>query len=187
MMRILFVLTLSSFAAFAQFAEGATRSLYSDVKAFRKGDVVTILIVEDAQADNQATTQNNTSSELSVQANGSFGNTQGNASAGIGTQNNFSGRGATNRSERIRAKVTARIIDATNLNALQIEGTRTVTINGETQTITLRGTVRFVDISPDNTVYSFQIADLVLIYNGDGVISNAQEPGLFTKFLRILF
>jgi hypothetical protein len=41
MMRILFVLTLSSFAAFAQFAEGATRSLYYDIKAFRKGDIVT--------------------------------------------------------------------------------------------------------------------------------------------------
>ncbi|GBD04664.1 MAG: hypothetical protein AA908_03535 [Chlorobi bacterium NICIL-2] len=186
-LRFIVALIVSTLAAHAQFAESATRSLYSDVKAFRKGDVVTILIVEDAQADNQATTQNNTSTDLSVQANGSLGNTQGSASAGIGTQNNFSGRGTTNRSERIRAKLTARITDASNLNALKIEGTRTVSINGETQTITLRGSVRFVDINPDNTVYSYQIADLVLIYNGDGVISKAQEPGLFTKFLRFLF
>ncbi|MCX8051459.1 MAG: flagellar basal body L-ring protein FlgH [Chlorobi bacterium] len=171
----------------AQFTESATRSLYSDVKAFRTGDVVTILIVEDAQADNRATTQNNTTTDLSAQASGSLGNNQGSAGVGIGTKNSFSGQGTTNRSESVRAKLTARITDASNLNALRIEGTRTVSINGETQTITLRGFVRFVDISPDNTVYSYQIADLVLIYNGDGVISKAQEPGLFTKFLRFLF
>ncbi|MCS6999982.1 MAG: flagellar basal body L-ring protein FlgH [Bacteroidota bacterium] len=187
MKHLSIVITISAITCHAQFVESATRSLYSDVKAFRKGDVVTILIVEDAQADNQAATQNNTSTELSAQASGTIGNNQGNVSVGIGTQNTFNGRGATNRSERVRAKLTARIVDASNLNALQIEGTRSVTINGETQTITLRGYVRFVDISPDNTVYSFQIADLVLIYNGEGVISRAQEPGLFTRFIRLLF
>lgn len=177
---------LSAFCM-AQFAEPATRSLFSDVKAFRKGDVVTILIVEDAQADNQATTANNSSTDLSAQANASVGAAQGSVSGGIGTRNSFSGSGSTNRSERVRAKLTARIVDASNLNALKIEGTRTVSINGETQTITLRGSVRYVDIGPDNTVYSYQIADLVLIYNGDGVISKAQQPGLFTKFIRFLF
>lgn len=187
MRQIVPLLILCMVPVVAQFPESATRSLYSDVKAFRKGDVVTILIVEDAQADNQATTQENRSTELAAQVNGSFGNNQGSASGGVSTQNNFSGRGTTNRSERVRAKLTARITDASNLNALQIEGTRTVSINGEMQTITLRGYVRFVDINADNTVYSFQIADLVLIYNGDGVISRAQEPGLFTKFLRLLF
>ncbi|GIV54084.1 MAG: flagellar L-ring protein [Candidatus Kapaibacterium sp.] len=187
-MRTLFVLWVAlTVPSIAQFPESATRSLYSDVKAFRRGDVVTILIVEDAQADNQATTRNSSQTELGVQASGSVGNTQGSAGASIGTTNTFNGQGTTNRSERIRAKLTARITDASNLNALQIEGTRTVTINGETQTITLRGFVRFVDIAPDNTIYSFQIADLVLIYNGDGVISRTQEPGLFTKFLRFLF
>ncbi|MCX7930261.1 MAG: flagellar basal body L-ring protein FlgH [Chlorobi bacterium] len=184
--RLLLLLVLVM-PCIAQFPESATRSLVSDVKAFRQGDVVTILIIEDAQADNQATTQNTTSTQLSAQASGNIGNTEGSAGIGIGTQNNFNGRGATNRSERVRAKLTARITDASNLNALRIEGTRTVTINGEMQTITLRGYVRFVDIQPDNTVYSFQIADLVLIYNGDGVISKSQEPGLFTKFLRFLF
>ncbi len=187
MIRTALLLLATTVLSLAQFPESATRSLYSDVKAFRKGDVVTILIVEDAQADNQATTRNSSSTDLGVQVSGSVGNTQGNAGATIGTTNNFSGQGSTNRSERIRAKLTARITDASNLNALQIEGTRTVTINGETQTITLRGYVRFVDITPDNSVFSYQIADLVLIYNGDGVISKAQEPGLFTKFLRFLF
>jgi flagellar L-ring protein precursor FlgH len=185
--RLLLLAPVFVATCIAQFPESATRSLFSDVKAFRKGDVITILIVEDAQADNQATTRNSSSTDLGVQASGSVGDAQGSASARIGTTNTFNGQGTTNRSERVRAKLTARITDASNLNALQIEGTRTVSINGETQTITLRGTVRFVDISPENTIYSFQIADLVLIYNGDGVISKAQEPGLFTKFLRFLF
>ncbi len=178
---------LSSAVVHAQLGEAATRSMFSDFKSARKGDVVTILIVEDVQADNGAKTQTNATTNLSVGVNGSVNSSQATVSGGIGSGNSFSGNGQTSRNENVKAKLTARIVEADNLSALKIEGRRTVTINGETQVIVITGTVRYVDISPDNTVFSYNIADLTLSYNGEGTITKAQEPGLFTKFLRFLF
>ena len=176
-----------SICAFAQYGETASRSLFSDPKASRKGDAITILIVEETSADIGARTSSTSNTDLSIGVGGSVNSTRANANATIGTGNSFSGRGETSRNESVRAKLTARITEAENLNSMKIEGKRTVTINGETQVITISGIIRYIDILPDNTIYSFSIADLTLSYNGDGTISKAQEPGLFTKFLRFLF
>lgn len=184
---ILITITCSAISAVAQFNEAAARSMFSDVKAYRKGDVITILIVEEAQADNSASTGSERSTELSINGGAKVGSSSYSGGASIGTGNNFSGKGTTNRSESVRARLSARIIEADNLNAMKVEGKRTVNINGETQTITITGYLRFIDIQADNTVMSYNLSDLVLNYNGEGVISKSQEPGLFTKFLRFLF
>ncbi|MBL7973797.1 MAG: flagellar basal body L-ring protein FlgH [Candidatus Kapabacteria bacterium] len=184
---ILLLVTLPCVTLFAQFNESAAKSLFSDPKASKQGDPVTIIIVEETSADNTASTGSQRQSDLSIGGGAKAGSTSVSASASIGTQNKFSGQGSTSRNESVRARLSARIVDASNLNAIKIEGKRTVTINGETQTITLSGYIRFIDIMPDNSVMSYSIADLTLSYNGDGTISKAQEPGLFTKFLRFLF
>lgn len=171
----------------AQMLEGSARSLFSDVKAFRKGETITILIVEDTQADNTATTTDSRTNDLSLSAGGSVGSTQGEVGANIGTNNRFQGRGTTSRNERVRARMTARVLEVENNYMLRIEGKRNVTINGEQQTISISGYVRPVDIQPDNTVFSYNISDLTLTYTGNGTLTTAQEPGFITKFLRMLF
>jgi len=184
---LILLLCLPLDTAMAQFNESAAKSMFSDPKASKVGDPVTIIIVEEASADNTASTSSRRQSDLSVGVGARSGSTSVSATGSLGTQNRFTGEGKTARNESVRARLSARIIDAANLNAIKIEGKRTVTINGETQVITLTGFIRFIDIQPDNSVMSFSIADLTLSYNGDGTISKAQEPGLFTKFLRFLF
>ncbi|MFM8473890.1 MAG: flagellar basal body L-ring protein FlgH [Candidatus Kapaibacterium sp.] len=189
MRTVLFLLAFLCLAPVctAQIGEAATRSMFGDVRAMRNGDVVTILIVEDVQADNTARTGNSSSTNLSAGVSGSVNNNQGSVNGSISTGNAFSGQGQSARSESVKARLTARIVDAENTSAMRVEGKRTVTINGETQIITLSGLVRYIDIQTDNTVYSYNVADLTLSYNGDGPITKAQQPGLFTKFLRFLF
>jgi flagellar L-ring protein precursor FlgH len=189
MKTILFLLTLAllSPSSHAQIGEAATRSMFGDVRAMRKGDVVTILIIEDVQADNTARTGSSSSTNLSAGVSGSVNSNQATVNGSISTGNAFSGQGQSGRSESVKARLTARIVDAENPSAMRVEGKRTVTINGETQIITLTGLVRYIDIQTDNTVYSYNVADLTLSYNGDGPITKAQQPGMFTKFLRFLF
>ena len=80
-----------------------------------------------------------------------------------------------------------RVIDLEENGNLIIEGKRTTKVNGETQYVTIKGVVRPVDVRPDNSVYSYSILDLTLLIDGDGSVSEYQEPGLITKFLRMLF
>jgi len=60
-------------------------------------------------------------------------------------------------------------------------------INGEEQTIFIKGIVRPSDISPDNSVLSYNIAEAQIIFNGKGRINNSQSPGWLTKFLHWIF
>lgn len=182
---ILFVLLTFSEAK-SQFIQNSSVSLFSDVKAFKVGDALMVLITEDTQAENNAGLANdrstNLSGDLSVGSTGVF-----KGSLGIGTGNKFNSQAKATRNEIIRSKISVRVLSVEQNGNLSIEGKRTTKINGETQTITIKGIIRPVDILPNNSVYSYSILDLTLFIDGQGSVSETQEPGLITKFLRILF
>ncbi len=186
---ILWIIALSGMdAGYAQFNQNASRSLFSDVKAFKSGDAIMVLIMEETQANNTATTSDSRENDLSGSVDFSSGNSGFDGKAGISTGNTFRGSGGTTRNEKIRSRLSARVVevDSTSGN-LVIEGKRTTKVNGETQTISIKGNVRPVDVLPDNSVYSYNILDLTLFIEGEGSVSTTQEPGLITKFLRLLF
>ena len=164
-------------------------SLYTDRKGKRAGDVVTVLVVEAAKAGSDTRTETEKNSEVSIgqdKGNGlmrwmpSFGV---NGSADIA----YDGKGATARNGELKATVTARIVQVLDNGNLLIEGSKLVTINNEEEILEVSGTIRADDINPDNTVYSHKIAEAVIRYTGSGVASDAEKPGLITRFFNWLF
>jgi flagellar L-ring protein precursor FlgH len=188
-MKILItILIIISSGLNAQFIQNNSQSLFSDFKAFQEGDAVMILIMEEVQADNGTSTQENRGTNV----DGSLGLDLGtlgsiNGSGGVETRNDFEADGQNSRNERIRSRLTARVVAVEENGNLIIEGKRTTKINGETQTVTISGVVRQVDIRPDNSVISYNIMDLTLLIEGEGNLTEVQEPGLITKFIRFLF
>lgn len=189
MKKIIFIsfIIFLSYSVQAQFVQNNARSLFSDVKAFQVNDAVSVFIIEDTQADNSTSTESGRSSDIGAGLSGSAGSAGTNIQGGINTGNDFRGSGKTNKKERIRAKLSAKVVEVVDNGNLRIEGTKTTKINGETSTVKIQGVVRPVDINSDNSVYSYDIMDLTLEIEGEGIISEQQEPGLFTKFLRFLF
>ncbi|ROL58668.1 flagellar basal body L-ring protein FlgH [Bacteroidetes/Chlorobi group bacterium MS-B_bin-24] len=186
--RILVFMLLTNFSiCFAQFNQNTSRSLFSDVKAYKVGDAITILIMEETQADNSAATKDSRSTSLGGSVDANANNNRFNAGGDLSTSTGFAGSGQTTRRENIRSRISARVTKVDEVGNLYIEGKRTTKINGETQTIMISGKIRPVDILPNNNVYSYNILDLSLTIEGDGSVSKIQEPGLITKFLRILF
>ncbi len=182
----LFYLFFVTFS-YSQFIQNNSRSLFSDVRAFKAGDAITVLIMEDTKADNSANTVSGRSSSINGGVDFGAGSSGFKADGTLKSGTNHQGRGNTNRSESIRSRLSVKVMDVVDNGNLQIEGKRTTKINGETQTIVIKGIVRPVDIRPDNSIYSYSILDLSLFIEGDGSVSEIQEPGLITKFLRILF
>ena len=185
---LVFLLVSTSNSLLSQFIQNSSKSLFSDVKAFKVGDAIMVLITEETQAGNEASTADSRSSSVGGSLSGGYGSSSLKADGSLGTSTDFKGNGSTQRKETIRSKLSARVIevDAQSGN-LVIEGKRTTKINGETQTIIIKGIVRPVDVMPNNSVYSYSILDLTLLIDGDGSVSKIQEPGLITKFLRFLF
>ncbi len=171
-------------------------NLTDDLKARRRGDIITIIISETASASKEAKT--GTSRDSSVGAG--IPNMMGLEKAAILKSNfsdlanlikanansSFKGSGSTTRQENLNATITARVVDVQPNGNLIIEGRRNIKVNEEDQIIVLEGTVRSRDISPDNTVNSIYVADARISYSGRGIISDNQSPGwLMNIFNRI--
>ena len=197
-LAILFILFLTLFSSVISFTLNSSnsqrrfdnarhRSLISDYKAMGIGDAVKILIVESTEAGNSAGTTESRSTGLSAGVGAGAGDANFNADLGLNSSNAFKGSGANTRKESIRSQLTARVVDEDENGNFYIEGTRLTKIDGEEQTITLRGLVRPVDIRTDNSIFSYNIMDLELFVEGIGNASKMQKPGLFTRFFRLLF
>lgn len=163
------------------------RSLFADQKANRSGDAVTILIVEVSSASNDAKTSSSRESNLSLTGSMKTGSSAGtDLSGGVGLGNQFKGEGSTASNGSVRAKISARVDSVLANGNLMVSGNRTITVNGEEQTIKISGVIRPSDIQADNSVYSFNISDAVIVFEGSGIVSRAQGPGWLTKLLHWL-
>lgn len=162
-------------------------SLTDDLKARRRGDIITIVISETASASKEAKT--GTSRDSSVGAG--IPNLFGKETSGFVKNNfldlanlisanansSFKGTGSTSRQENLKATIAARVVDVQANGNLMIEGRRNIKVNEEDQIIVLEGIVRSRDIAPDNTVNSIYVADARISYSGRGIISDQQSPG----------
>ena len=164
------------------------RSLFSDQKANRIGDAVTILVVESSSASNDSKTETSRASDISLASSGKSGSTSLlDVGASIGTGNAFKGAGSTESKGSVRSKISARVDSLFANGDLWISGNRTISINGEEQIVNISGVVRPSDIQADNSVYSFSISDAVIVFKGKGMTNDNQEPGWITKLFHWIF
>ncbi|MDZ7373225.1 MAG: flagellar basal body L-ring protein FlgH [candidate division KSB1 bacterium] len=166
-----------------------TGSLFSDYKAFRVGDVVTIYIVEFASGTNETKTGTGKETEISLESSGGTGALKflPMFGAGANARSKFDGKGSTSTTGVLRAKISARVVQVLDNGNLVIEGSREVQVNNEKQVTILSGVVRPEDITADNVVYSYNIADAKITYRGKGVVSGGSNPSLITRILNWVF
>lgn len=166
--------------------------IFADMKGTTVGDIVTVVISENASASKQASTKTGRSSNMSAGITSFFGLesdiadlTGGSPSAliDVDTSNNFDGSGSTQRSERLTATLTTQVIEILPNGNLRIEGNKTVTVNSEMQIVQLTGIVRPSDVSPRNLVDSQNVLNARIAYVGKGVISDKQQQGWLVKAL----
>jgi flagellar L-ring protein precursor FlgH len=176
--------------------DGPLNELFINPTARRVGDIVTIEIVESAEASNEADTSTERSSSLSWTLEKLFGMedkypiTTGShpwynpfSSLKGSMADSFDGKGATTRKGALTADITAMVTDVLPNGNLKIKGSREVTVNNERQYITLTGIIRPKDISTDNIVKSTRISEARIAYSGAGMITDRQKPGWLATIL----
>jgi len=168
---------------------GKGQSLFADIKAHQVGDVLTVLIVE----QNRASTQVETKTEKKTQISTSGGPGLGSLDfipmfgAKADNSNKYNGKGENLRTGSIRARISVTVVDVRSNGDLVVEGHRVIGINGDEESIFVSGVVRSKDISPDNTVESYRIADAEISYTGKGSATTASRPGFFTRLINWIF
>lgn len=163
-------------------------SLFSDQKANRVGDAITIIVMEESQASKDAQTSSGRTSSLGFGVSGNSGTSSlADAEGDLGTSNDFKGSGATSTSGLIKTKISATIDSVLANGNMVIRGSRRISINGEEETVHIRGIVRTSDITADNSVMSYNISEAEIVFEGSGIIERSQSPGWLTKVFHWLF
>ena len=192
---LIFLLLASPVVIAQDMRQNAYYSLFSDQKANRVGDAVTILVIESSQASNNAETSAGRTSRVGLDADGGFNmdtgtdptSISGSGGFDLGTNNDFKGSGSTKATGMVRTKISATVDSVLANGNMIIKGSRKIVINGEEQTLFIKGVVRPSDIAADNSIYSYSISDAEIIFEGGGMINDSQKPGWLTKFLHWIF
>lgn len=189
----LFLVTILSCQAIGEslWKEGST-SPYSSSKNFKEGDIVTILIVESSSALSQAGTDTGVKDDLALRFNYTLqgqspGSPYSRNEGNFKGENKYRGTGSTTRVANIQAKVAAIVTKVFSNGNLAISGRHLLEVNREKQTIVVTGLIRSKDVSLDNTVYSYEVADAKISVVGEGAVAEAESPGWFTRIFNWLF
>lgn len=158
------------------------KPLTVDKRAYRVGDALTVLVSENASAFNSADTDLDRRSDIS----GSVTTDGRDFGGGIAFGNASKGAGETSRSNRLQAQLTVTVMEVASNGDLKVSGSKTIEVNREEQVFRLVGRVRREDIGSDNTIASTRLADVKILFSGDGDISDKQRPGLVSRLLEWL-
>ena len=161
-------------------------NLYSDVKAYKRGDIVYIVVYESVDAIQKLATQTGQQHQVVNAVNSFFGvhpKTLQNMGVNWQYQSGSKYSGSTQQGGVLSTRLAAYVKKVYPNGNLLVEATRYIYLNESGHKIVLRGIVRPEDIGPDNSVPSSRIANLEIIYNGKGYMVDASSPGWFTRFL----
>jgi flagellar L-ring protein precursor FlgH len=166
------------------------QGIATHMKAGLVGDILTIIIAENAAQSASQSKKSNTASGMDASVSqfmfpstvSGFGTYKGEL-PGIkfGGSSDFSGGGDVSNSQSITARAAVLVTDVLPNGNLVIAGARRISFSGETQNVVLHGLVRPADIGSGNTILSSNIADARVEFISEGTLTDAQKRGWLSK------
>lgn len=157
-------------------------NIASDDRARDVSDVITVLIFESASATNRVT--NRSSKETAIAGGLEIGSID--EEGNFHLRGGYSGSGQVDRTDRLMATMAGQVIEILPNGDLLIEGRQVIHVNGETRTIDIRGQIRQTDISSNNTIPSWRLANAQINYDGKGFVSRSAKPGIINQIFSFL-
>ncbi|HSM27068.1 MAG TPA: flagellar basal body L-ring protein FlgH [Thioalkalivibrio sp.] len=160
--------------------------LFDDDKARRVGDILTVRLVERTQARKSAATTASKESSVQLQNPTLLGvpvtrNGIPIFNATVDGSRSFDGQGDSAQSNELDGSIAVTVAEVLSNGNLRIQGEKWIRINHGEEYIRLQGIVRPVDIGPDNSILSTQIANVQVAYGGTGTLADSNQPGWLTR------
>ncbi|MDJ0793398.1 MAG: flagellar basal body L-ring protein FlgH [Woeseiaceae bacterium] len=176
----------------AIYNNGADVRLFEDRKAGRVGDILTVRLQESTNASKNSATSTSKATDVEL-ANPVVSGTnittngiplfQGTLSG----DSTFDGEGSSSQSNSLLGDITVTVVERLPNGNLRIRGEKWVTLNQGREFIRLSGIIRPDDIEPDNSLYSYRIADAQITYSSKGVLADANRMGFISRFFNSVF
>ncbi|PQO89907.1 flagellar basal body L-ring protein FlgH [Massilia phosphatilytica] len=159
-----------------------TVSLTSDARAFRVGDVVTVLLQETTQASKKAGTSFNKGSSASVTPISALGKTFGRTGLDVSADRSFNGDATSTQQNALSGAITVLVQEVLPNGLLRVAGEKRLQLNQGEEYVRIKGYLRAADIDNENQVSSLRVANARIAYSGQGSLADANTPGWLTRF-----
>jgi flagellar L-ring protein precursor FlgH len=169
---------------------GPNANLIADNVAKKKGDILTIIIKESQKVEDKQEVKLEKESTLdSVLESFNISDNTFNPLPDFiqETTKDFEGKSDYNKENAFETRITVQVIDVMPNGNLVIEGRRNIFMDDEEKKIKITGTVRPLDITPDNTVLSSKVCDARVSYDGEGTLSRTTEKGWLDAILDFIW
>jgi flagellar L-ring protein FlgH len=166
---------------------GLALDWFADTRARDVGDVLTVLLVEQTQAQTSSATTTGKTSSATLTGPNVFGRpiTRDGVeifSGSLGGDRSFEGGGDSTQSNRLTGALSVRVIERDPRGLLRVAGRKQLALNRGDEMLELSGWVRPEDINPDNTVRSDRVASAQVKYSGRGALGDANAQGWLSRF-----
>ena len=150
----------------------------SDGRRFTVGDIITVMVDEytSASADRSTSAAEGRAVDIDLGARVS-GVTNFSVDGGLESalENESGRRGRDIRRDRLDSQVSVRVTEVEAGGMLRVEGTKSVIIDEHEQEVTVRGVIRPQDITASNTITSWRIAEVEVLYAVEGSLARASK------------
>jgi len=173
------------------------RAFFRDQRASRVGDIITVVVTINDQAQLQNETKRSRANSDSANLTNFLGfeshlhnwlpkavDPSSLIDAASNTSND--GKGSVNRQEQISLQLAATIIQVLPNGNLVIQGKQQVTVNFDLRQLTINGIIRPQDIDSTNSIAYNQIAEARIEYGGKGEVQDVQQPRYGDQLFDIL-
>ncbi len=174
-----------------------SRTFLRDQRAASVGDLVTVLVSIQDEADMANSTNRNRENKESMGIpnllglESSFGRLfpagfDPSKAVSASSSSDMNGEGTLKRSEQINLRVAATVSQVLPNGNLVVVGRQQVRVNQELRDLQVGGIIRPQDIGSDNTVKHDRLAEARIAYGGRGTISDVQRPRYGQELLDII-
>ena len=145
----------------------------ADQRARHVGDILTITIQEQTSVRNEAKVERRNDTSLAARLE-SYSLSEKTFKTNvlpridIRKEQDFQGEAKQNQNSDVRASIAVVVIDVQPNGNLVVAGVRSLQVDDETRTLRVSGLVRPLDVTPNNTVGSSQVADARIAITGEG-------------------
>ncbi len=156
---------------------GRYSDLTTDLRARRLGELITIVGSDKMNASSQGASASTRKSSADSGITKLLGHPSALGAlpnlAALSGESKLDGSGTTNRSNVLTTTLTGRVVEVLPSGDLVIEASKSVGVNSERHLVTIKGIIRWNDMTNANLVRSDRIGMMEIQLNGKGLVSDA--------------
>ena len=166
----------------AIYQANTSQFFFTDRKAQRVGDILTVILSENTRAIKESETEISKENTTTLSEPNILGKTNIGLDANLNSSTDFIGTGDSDLRNSLQGNISVSVVEVFPNGVMRVAGEKWMRLNRGDEYIRIAGLVRPEDIRPDNTINSMSIADARIAYSQTGELADANRVGWLSRF-----